>query len=149
MERPAGVTALGTLLILGAVGLGLFALMFLQGAAEFTRPVNPGGGAGEWANLNRNQHGFGALVAFVCMVFGPPIALLALLGYEILKLRNWARWTAIILIALALLVVIFAAMTLPSGPSILIVELLFAAALLWLLIYLCKPHVKRAFGASL
>jgi hypothetical protein len=77
-------------------------------------------------------------------------ALSAALGSGLLRLKNWARLTSIVLAAMS---VLGAASQVPSAFSRLspVLILFFAirgAIDIWILIYFLRPEVEQAFGAA-
>jgi hypothetical protein len=141
MERPTGVTILAVLGYIGA-GLLVFAALgtFTMGGVLLSRM----GGGGAMGMLG------GAAVAFVGVVFLIIAVLYVVLATGLLKLQNWARILTIVFVGLGLL---FQALGLLGAlfhfhPFIFIWRAIFAAIDVWILVYLLKPHVKQAFGAT-
>jgi len=141
MERPAGVTVLGVLSIAFATTVGLIgALAILWGVLVLKSPPDSWG-LGKYFAIG------GVVIAAVCFVVA---ALYVAIGWGLLKLRNWARIVSIV----------FAGIGLVSSPATLTN---FSASLypfqvvrfgagfvidICVLIYLFRPHVKKAFGAD-
>ena len=140
MERPTGVTILAVLAFVGTGLLLLAALGVLLGGAMV-------------ANMAARP-GMGMMAGVAGVVLGVTflgIAILyAVVGVGFLKLQNWARILVIILCGLG--VVFYALGILTALLHFHAVLLLWRAILLavdlWIVIYLLKPHVKQAFGAT-
>jgi uncharacterized membrane protein (DUF2068 family) len=140
MERPTGVTILAILAFVGAGLLVLAALGFLLvGGVMLSRmaamPMGMMGGIGV------------AFVAVFCLVFA---VLYVVIGAGLWKLQNWARILAIVLAALA---VLFQALGVLGAlahfhPFLFIWRAIFLAIDVWIIVYLLKPNVKQAFGAT-
>ncbi len=145
MERPTGVTVISVLNFIGAAFYVLGALgIFMGGAflAQMTRS-SPQGGAGMTAMIA----GLGAVLGVVLLI-GAGLCLLV--GIGLWKLANWARILQIVLLALGL---VFGVLGLLVGfihfhVGILLFRLIIMAIQLWIVVYLFKPHVKQAFGAT-
>ena len=149
MQRPDGVTILAVLAFIGA-GLSALAALVLLGLAVFA-------GAGALSRLSAYPQlaiiaGIGgAVFGVVCLGIA---ALEVVIGIGLLKLKNWARVLTIVLCGLALLSSFFTllfALTHLFGVfffGLFFRRLILAAIQIWIIIYLLKPHVKQAFGAS-
>ena len=72
------------------------------------------------------------------------------IGIGFIKLQNWARILAIILIGIGVLFGLLSLVGLLAHPmiSVLVFRLIFLTIEIWILVYLFKPHVKQAFGAT-
>jgi hypothetical protein len=140
MERPTGVTILAVLGFIGAGMLVLAAiLMFIGGAILSNMASYPMfamlGGIG------------GAIVGVVFLGFA---ALYVVTALGLLKLQNWARVLVIVLLGIG---VCFYALGLLGALIhfrifLLIWRAIFAAIDIWIILYLLKPQVKQAFGAT-
>ncbi len=146
MERPTGVTVISVLNFIGAACYLLAALaMFLGGAmiAQMAGSASSGGGSGMQALIA----GLGAFLG-VFLLVGAGLCLLV--GIGLWKLANWARILQIVLLALGLVLGVFgllgAVTNFHAGPVVW--QLIVLAIQAWILIYLFKPHVKQAFGAT-
>ena len=71
-------------------------------------------------------------------------AIYGVLGYGLWRLRKWG-WIAAI--AFAALSAFQAIATIVTGSGTLLWELFLFGVNIWIIAYLFKPHVKRAFGA--
>jgi hypothetical protein len=145
MQRPTGVTVISVLNFIGAAFYVLGALgIFIGGAffANMTRS-SPQGGAGMTAMIA----GMGAVLGVVLLI-GAGLCLLV--GIGLWKLANWARILEIVLLALGVCFGLFglfgAFMNFHAGQ--LIWQVIILAIQIWIIVYLFKPHVKQAFGAS-
>jgi uncharacterized membrane protein len=133
------VTILAVLSFIGAGACVLGALGFFLGGAAIARMGGAMGG-GLMAAL-------GAFAGVVLLVVG---AIYAVIGFGLWKLQNWARIVSIVLVALGLLSGAYGAFGLfsPLHIGLLIWQLFWIAIDVWIILYLLKPHVKQAFGAS-
>jgi|HubBroStandDraft_1064217.scaffolds.fasta_scaffold70738_2 hypothetical protein len=140
MQRPAGVTILGVLAFIGAGLLVLAALgMFLGGAILANMAARPGMGMIAGA-------GGVALGVFFLVI----AALYAVIGTGMFKLQNWAR---ILVIVLSFLGAFLNALSVLGSllhlhPLAVLWSLILVAVNVWIAMYLLKPHVKQAFGAT-
>jgi hypothetical protein len=144
MERPAGVTILAALAFIGAGMLVLAGLaLFLGGAMMSRMSAYPQFGIVAGAG--------GAFLGIICLGFA---ALELVVGLGLWKLQNWARILTMVLLVLALVSSAFTllfALTHMFGVfffGLFFRRLVLAAIQLWILIYLLRPHVKQAFGAT-
>jgi uncharacterized membrane protein (DUF2068 family) len=144
MQRPTGVTILAILAFIGAGMLLLAALaLFVSGTilARFANVQQVGMVAGV----------AGTILAVMCLGFA---VLEFVIGLGLWKLQNWARILTIVLICLALLSTAFGVLiglTHMFGMFFFMLffrRIIIAAIQVWILIYLLKPHVKQAFGAT-
>ena len=140
MERPTGVTILGVLGYIGAGCLVLAALlMFLSGAIVSNLAARPGFGM---------IAGIGGAILGVFFLAFAAFYLITAMG--LMKLQNWARILVIILCGLG---VFFNALGVLSAlfrvhPVLVLWHAILVAVELWIALYLLKPHVKQAFGAT-
>ncbi len=140
MERPTGVTILAVLGFIGAGMLVLAALAMLVGGAMVANmAARPGlamiGGVG------------GAIVA---VVFLGIAALYLVVALGFLKLQNWARVLTIVLCGVGVLFNGLGVLNALVHFHVVIVvwQAIVVAIDLWVMLYLLKPHVKQAFGAT-
>jgi hypothetical protein len=140
MERPAGVTILavvafifGGLFVLGGLGMML-------GGAVLSHMAS-GGALGMLAGVG------GAILGIVLLGFAV-VYIVDAIG--LLKVANWARILTIILVGLSLLRSTYGMMTSLGHfhPVGVFFALIIAAIDVWILVYLFKPEVKQAFGAT-
>ena len=141
MERPTGVTILAVLYFIFAAFLGLCGILFIVGGSMLSGLAH-GGGLGS------------ALFAMGGVVVGGIFLVLAMLdlaiGIGFIKLQNWARILAIILIGIGVLFGLLSVLGLLAHFMVIVLmfRLIVLAIEIWILIYLFKPHVKQAFGAT-
>lgn len=140
MQRPTGVTILGVLGYIGAGFLVLAALlMFLSGAIVANLAARPGFGV--IAGIG------GAILGVFFLAFA---AFYVITAMGLMRLQNWARILVIILCGLG---VFFYALGVLSAlfhlhPVLVLWRAIILAIDLWIGMYLLKPHVKQAFGAT-
>jgi hypothetical protein len=141
MERPTGVTILAVLYFIGTAFLGICGLLFIVGGTMLSGLAQSGGpGSALFA-------AGGAVIGSVFLV----LALLELaLGIGFIKLQNWARVVAIVLTGIAVLFGILGMFSLLAHVMVaaLVTRVITLAIQIWILVYLFKPHVKQAFGAT-
>ena len=141
MERPTGVTVLAVLYFLGTAILGICGLLFILGGSMLSGLAQSGGpGSALFA-------AGGAVIGSFFLVF----ALLELaIGIGFIKLQNWARVVAIVLIGIGVLFGILGIFSLLAHFMLffLLFRLIVLGVQIWILMYLFKPHVKQAFGAT-
>lgn len=140
MERPTGVTILAVLCFIGAGFCVLGALVFVFGGTMLSSLGAAGGGGAFLAGL-----GMAAAVIFLAIA-----ALYVTTGIGLIGLKNWGRILTIVLVVLSLLSSARNLLGAFSHFSFVLViwPAIFAAIDVWILVYLFKPHVKQAFGAS-
>ncbi len=140
MERPVGVTVLGVLGYIGAGCLVLAALGVLVGGAMVANfAARPG--LGMFAGIG------GVIVGVFFLVFA---AFYVVTAVGLMKLQNWAR---ILVIVLCFIGALFNALGVLSAlvhvhPLLLLWRGVVLAIEIWIALYLLKPHVKQAFGAT-
>jgi len=141
MERPTGVTILAALYFIGAAFLALCGILFIVGGSMLSGLAHSGGPGSALFAMG------GAVVGGIFLV----LAVLDLaIGIGFIKLQNWARVVAIILIGIGVLfgLLSMASMLAHFMMFVLVVRLIILAIEIWILVYLFKPHVKQAFGAT-
>ena len=146
MNRPTGVTVIAVLFFLAAV-LGVLAgigMMFFGGFMATL--INQSGGQGSGAGAGLFA-GLGVAFGIVVLVFA---ALYFLVGWGLLKLKEWARIVTIVLAALGVLGALFGFVAIFSHFALLIVfsSLVRLAICAWMIWYLLQPQVKAAFQAQ-
>ncbi len=140
MERPTGVTILGVLAVIGAACSTLaivFALVFWSVIANMAQQP----GREVFAKIG---------VALVVGFFLFFTVLYAVIALGMFRLFNWTR---ILVIVLSFIAIALYAITLPIAllhfqPLAIIWDLIIIGVNLWIAMYLLKPHVKQAFGAT-
>jgi hypothetical protein len=133
MERPPGITALGS--ISAVVGI-----LMLAGGTWLLLVSIHAHPAQTWG-LNYFLGAF----AVILMLFSIPQIVV---GVGLLRMKNWARILALLGSATNIVALVFQlklAMILPVLSLYLIVR---AVLDVWLLVYLLSPRVKQAFGAT-
>ena len=139
MNRPTGVTIIAILSFLGAGLLLLLGCGFLLGGALV---------ASLGMSLPTSLVGIGVAIA-ACFFFALA-ALDIVTGIGLLNMKNWARIVSIVLVGLGLLFAVLGVLSglLHSRIFLTFRELCVAALDFWVLSYLFKPEIKKAFGAS-
>jgi hypothetical protein len=146
MNRPTGVTVIAILYFIGAAfcilgGLGMIlGGSFIAGIISQSQASGSGAGAGIMAGLGAAL-GIGFLIG---------AAIAALLGWGLMKLKEWARITAIVFAGLGIFfgVLGFFGALLHFAIVLLfwvVVRLAINGCILW---YLLKPEVKVAFQGA-
>lgn len=142
MERPVGVTILAVLYFIGAAFTAICGLLFIVGGSLLSSMARSGG-AGAGALLAMG----GAVVGVIFLV----IAVLDfVLGIGFIKLQNWARILSIIFTGISVLFGLFGLVSVFAHPMMVqvVFQVVVLAIEIWILVYLFKPHVKQAFGAT-
>ncbi|HKD78827.1 MAG TPA: hypothetical protein VKH81_03990 [Candidatus Angelobacter sp.] len=142
MNRPTGVTLIAVLYFLGAAFAALGGIGMVAGGGMLASMMNQQGAqAGPMAGIIAS---FGAAVGIFFLVMA---AIDVLLGIGLIKLKEWARLTTVILTA------IFAALgalgLLKDLTHFVLFSFLISAVVValqvWIVVYLLKPEVKAAF----
>lgn len=139
MERPTGVTVLAILNFLGAACMVMVGLLFMLGLGL------AGLGAGQQsAGGMAFLMGLGAVAGVIFLIIA------IVVGIGLWRLRNWARILTIILAAISLVPLLPGLMFSMLSLEIfsMMVQLVFAGFYGWIIWYMVRPHVKRAFGAA-
>ena len=141
MERPTGVTILAVLYFIGTAFLAICGLLFIVGGSMLSGLAQSGGpGSALFA-------AGGAVVGAFFLV----LALLELaIGIGFIKLQNWARVVAVVFTGIAVLFGALGMFSMLAHVMVfaLTIRLITLAIQIWILVYLFKPHVKQAFGAT-
>ena len=140
MNKPAGVIVIAILYFIGTAICLLGGLLFIAGGgflATLTQTQQQGG-AGIFAAL-------GAAAGVLFLIIG---AVEALVGWGLLKLKNWARIVAIVFSALGALSQLLGLLRSFSNFNIVSVAitLIVLAVHCWIVWYLLTPPVKAAFA---
>jgi hypothetical protein len=140
MERPTGVTILAVLGFIGAGMLVVAALVVLLGGAVVANLAT----APQFGMLA----GIGGAIFAVAFFIGAAFYIVG--GIGLWKLQNWARILVIVLCGLGVLINGLGVLTALVHLHVLnvLVRAIVAAIDGWIAIYLLKPHVKQAFGAT-
>jgi uncharacterized membrane protein (DUF2068 family) len=144
MQRPTGVTILAVLEFLGAACLLMLGLLAFASGAFIAQILAKAPGMGALAG------GAVAVVGVVCLLFA---ALYGVTGYGLLALQNWGRIITMVLVALGAIFGLLGLVTSVShmastGMGMVIWQLIWLAIYVWILMYLNKPDVKKAFGQA-
>jgi hypothetical protein len=141
MKRPAGVTIIAILTFCAAV------ILAVGSAAFFVVAVMGITGADSGNPASLDIAGMGVAGGSSLLVLAGIAVCLAM---GVLKLREWARIVSIISIAMGVgctvlsLTVFRGYVLVPVVPS-LVCHLLLMATAVWMLAYLSRPQIKRAF----
>ncbi|MGB2621207.1 MAG: hypothetical protein WA857_18015 [Candidatus Acidiferrum sp.] len=140
MQRPAGVTILAVLAFLIGGLLLLGGVVALLGGALLTHLASSGG--------LRMLAGVGSAIIGIMFLGFAVIYIVDAVG--LLQVANWARILTIVLVVLSLVQSAFRLLRLLAHlhPVGLFFTLIVAAIDVWILVYLFKPDVKQAFGAT-
>ncbi len=143
MGRPVGVTILAILYFLGALACIIGGILTIVGGGIAASLANQAGGQGAGAGAGV-LGALGAAAGVVVLIFG---ALDFLLGWGMLKLKNWARIITIVLMALGIVGSLFGVIGLLAHFTVfgllwIVVWVAIYALIIW---YLVKPDVKAAF----
>jgi hypothetical protein len=146
MNRPAGVTVIAVLFFIGAVFSILLGILAMFGGGLLATLMSQSGsqGAGAGAGLFA---GLGIGIGIVILVFG---ALYILVGWGLLKLKEWARIVTIVLAGLGVLGALFGLVGVFThfGAIIVFWTLVRLAICGWIIWYLLQPQVKAAFASQ-
>lgn len=141
--RPVGVTILavltyiaGTLLLIGGLGLLVVGVEFFHQASKFSRFID----------LR-----FGGEVVILLALLHVGLGIFNyILGTSLLKLKNWARITLIVLTSIQLFFLfisfVFSIKALALSAVPLLISLISIGLCLWVIIYLNNNNVRAAFG---
>jgi uncharacterized membrane protein (DUF2068 family) len=143
MQRPTGVTILAVLAFLAAGMWLILSLLYVVAG------VMPSRGSAMSTGL-----GDKLIITYIVALPLAPSALCLMTGVGLWRLRNWGRVLAILLAGLSLLGYAIAL----AGPLahtdlffgfvFLVMGLVYAAIDAGILVYLFRPRVKQAFGAT-
>ena len=142
MVRPTGVTVIAVLDFIGAGFCVLAGVGMMLGGGYFATMLSQGRGA---------SAGMLAAIGAVAGVIFLAIAALAIvLGWGLLKLKEWARIITIVLAGLGALGALLALATVfghfaAVGMFMVICRLAINGLIIW---YLLQPHVKVAFQGA-
>jgi hypothetical protein len=141
MERPTGVTILAVLAFIGAAFLAIGSIALMVGGALLSNARATGPGAGMLLGLG------GAVLGGICLVLA---VIYVFMAVGLLKLQNWARIVTIVFVGLGLLSALMGLLSSFAHvfPVLIVRNIIVVAIDVWILIYLFKPHVKQAFGAT-
>jgi hypothetical protein len=129
------------LYFIGTAFLGLCGILFIVGGSMLSGLAQSGGPGSAILAAG------GAVVGAIFLV----LALLELaIGIGFIKLQNWARVVAIVFTGIAVLFGVLGMFSLLAHVMVfaLMIRFIVLALQIWILVYLFKPHVKQAFGAT-
>lgn len=144
MERPVGVTILAVLYFIFAALTAIAGLLSFVGGSMLSRLAgssSPAAGAGVLLAMG------GAVIGIICLVIA---ALYFVVGYGFIKLQNWARILAVVFTGISVLFGLFGLVSILLHMAVfqIVFQGVILAIEIWVLVYLFKPHVKQAFGAT-
>ncbi|HEY4837215.1 MAG TPA: hypothetical protein VIH72_01320 [Candidatus Acidoferrales bacterium] len=147
MQRPTGVTVIAVLDFIGA-GFAVIGalLMFMGGSilASFFSAAATANGATGTAPAAGIMASIGIIAGVIVLCF----AILAIfIAMGLLKLKNWARITTIVLSALGLLSTLSRFLHGFAGGGM-VVTIIVLAYYIWVIWYMLQPNVKAAFGET-
>ncbi len=147
MQRPGGVTVIAVLDFIGA-GFCVIAalLMFMGGSilASLMGAAATANGAAGAAPAAGIMASIGIVAGVIVLCFG---ALAVFVALGLLKLKNWARITTIVLSALGLLSSLRNLIAAFHGGGM-VVTIIILAYHIWVIWYMLQPNVKAAFGQT-
>lgn len=140
MARPGGVTVIAVIEFLGGALCVLFGLGAITGAGFVSSVLRSQGSAAGMSSLMAN---IGTGFAVTCFVIA---AILVLLGWGLLSLKEWARLVVMVLAGVSAVFTVigmaqFGSSMMTSGILRLVIDVL----IIW---YLMIPRVRGAFKAS-
>jgi hypothetical protein len=143
MNRPAGVTVIAVLCFLATAGCILVGILLMVGGGFIATLISQQGGQGSGAGAGLFA-GLGAAIGIVVLIFG---ALYAVVGWGLLKLKEWARIVTIVLAGLGILGALLGLVGVFTHFAVFIlfwtaVRLAIFGCIIW---YLLQPNVKAAF----
>jgi len=152
MQRPVGVTIIAVLCFIGAALALLAGLACIVGGAWLAALASH-----RAASLCATCLGSFRVVGCVLMLGLAALSIAT--GVGLLGLKSWARILALILVVLGLavnVILILGAVVRHAGVGLIhhhhlhmiVVHLVWLAIGVWILYYLFRPNVKRAFGVS-
>jgi uncharacterized membrane protein (DUF2068 family) len=109
------------------------------------------------ASILAKTPGMSAIAGGAVAVFGVVFILFAILygvtGFGLWALQNWGRIITMVLTALAAAFDLLGLVTMVShmsstGVGTIVWQAVWLAIYIWILMYLNKPHVKKAFGQA-
>jgi hypothetical protein len=131
VQRPTGVTVIAILYWLSAFVLIMLGSMMAIGFTAF---------GGMMSGMSSLLAGFGVIGGIVLLGFG---AVMAVIGYSLFQLQEWARVTTIVLVALGFLMGVLGLLhPIGVGRFSSLVRMGIDAFIIW---YLVQPQVSGAF----
>jgi hypothetical protein len=146
MQRPTGVTVIAVLDFIGAGFCVIAALLMFMGGSMLASffgaaAANGATGAAPAAGIMAS---IGIIAGVIVLCFG---ALAVFVALGLLKLKNWARITTIVLAALGLLSSLRNLIAAFHGGGM-VVTIIILAYYIWVIWYMLQPNVKAAFGQT-
>ena len=149
MVRPAGVTVIAVIYIVGSCFLVLMGLLLMIGGSLAGGAFGSmlGGASGQASGTPAGAGAGMLLGAAGGLFFLLMAAVHATLAWGMLKLKEWARIVSIVLAVLGIIggvlgLVVAGLRVAPIGIGLSVLRLAIAGVVLW---YLVQPHVKAAF----
>ncbi len=145
MSRPAGVTVIAVLCFLGGAFAALGGVgMMAGGGLVATLMSQQGQAAGPMAGIIASV---GAAVGVFLLLIA---AVDIVMGVGLLKLKEWARMTTIILTGIGAAFGLLGLLGLLAHFNVaaLLLRVCILALQVWIIMYLLKPEVKAAFQGS-
>jgi hypothetical protein len=145
MQRPTGVTVIAVLDFIGAAFCVIGGLLMFMGGAmlgSFFSAAATANGATGAAPAAGFMAGIGAALGVVFLLFAV-FAIFVAMG--LLKLKNWARITTIVLSGLGLLSTLSRFLHGFAGGGM-VMTIIVLAYYIWVIWYMLQPNVKAAFG---
>src|SRR6185369_5569565 len=141
MNKPTGVVVISILYFLGAALCLLFGLLFIAGGGFLATMMSQQSQAG---GLSAMMAGLGAALGVFYLIIG---AVDVLVGWGLLKLKNWARIVAIVFSCIGAGFLVLGLLGNLAHFSIVnfLVTAVFLGIHAVIIMYLLKPEVKTAF----
>jgi hypothetical protein len=146
LSHEASVKSVGLLnYVLGGFGLSMAVALLLMSLGLIANPPGPGDGAGPLQ---------GFFLIFAALFYGTFGAVAVALGYGLRRLQVWARWTTMVLSALALaylllmMVVVLAILPIPNPAVVAALMGLAATILAYVLYLMISPKGGMVFSAE-
>ena len=142
MNRPTGVTLIAVLYFIGGGFAALAGIGMVAGGGMLATIMNQQGqSAGPLAGM---MAGLGAALGIIILALG---AIDIVLGVGLIKLKEWARMTVVILTAIFAALGAFGLLTTLAHFVLFatLVRVCVLALQVWIILYLLKPEVKAAF----
>jgi hypothetical protein len=147
MNRPTGVTIIAVLDFIGAASLLILGLLAFAGGsliAGFINAAAAQSGTAGAAPASGLAAGIGIFIGAIFLAFAI-FAIFVAIG--LLKLKNWARVTTIVLSVLGLLGSLRNLIAAFHGGGM-IFTIVVLAYYIWVIWYMLQPNVKAAFGQT-
>jgi hypothetical protein len=141
MNRPAGVTVIAVLCFLVTAGCVLIGILLVLGGGYIATLIRM---SDHDAAATGILAGLGALIGVVVLVFA---VLYAVVGWGLLKLKEWARITTLVLAGLSILGGLIGLVGAFTHFSVFVLfwTVVRLAIVAWIIWYLLQPSVRAAF----